>query len=214
MKVVIVDDQTLVRKGMLSLLIPHFPKIHVEEATTMKEARQLLQHFCPDLLVTRMYVKDGNALTLLKYVKGKGFQTKVIILNSKADLLDFRDAKEAGVDGFVLKTATPEELVTAIQLVSQGGKYYDSRIMELMMNRGKISDSLSRLTVKELEVLKALGEGLSNRDIASRLYISEYTVKKHVSQILDKLQVADRTQAALYANMKGIVRYQYEYQHH
>ena len=98
----------------------------------------------------------------------------------------------------------PEEIVNALRLVSKGRKYYDPSMMEIMMKKEKL-DHIEQLTSRELEVLAALGEGLKNKDIAKQLFITEYTVKKHVSQILGKLGLSCRTQAALYASTRGIV---------
>jgi two-component system nitrate/nitrite response regulator NarL len=116
---------------------------------------------------------------------------------------DFLKAEEVGVDGYVLKEALPEELLYAIKIVSQGRKYYDPTLLELKMKE-TANDPINELTPREQDVLMALGEGLPNREIAKRLFITEYTVKKHVSQILSKLELADRTQAALFASSRGL----------
>ena len=110
---------------------------------------------------------------------------------------DFRRARELGVDGYVLKEAFPEELIAAIRLVYRGRKYYDPSMVDLVMNKDEDDSLIEQLTPRELEVLRALGEGLNNKDIAKKLFITEYTVKKHVSQILAKLDLTGRTQAAL-----------------
>jgi two-component system nitrate/nitrite response regulator NarL len=106
-----------------------------------------------------------------------------------------------------LKEALPEEILYAIRIIGRGRKYYDPNVVRLMVedNGGGFTEEL---TPREWDVLKALGRGLANRQIAKELYITEYTVKKHVSQILAKLGLKDRTQAALYANARGVARYQ------
>jgi two-component system nitrate/nitrite response regulator NarL len=107
------------------------------------------------------------------------------------------------VEGYVLKEALPEELLNAIRLVSKGRRYYDPEILDSIMSHRE-SDPLERLTARELEILASLAEGLSNKAIAERHYISENTVKKHIVNILDKMEFQDRTQAALYAFSRGL----------
>jgi two-component system nitrate/nitrite response regulator NarL len=127
---------------------------------------------------------------------------KFIVLTSSADEYDFRKAEEVGAYGYVLKEALPEELLYAVRLVNRGRKYYDPGIISEMMKESSNTDNTEDLTPREQEVLLALGEGLCNKDIGKKLFISDYTVKKHVSQILAKLGLTDRTQAALYVQKK------------
>ena len=99
----------------------------------------------------------------------------------------------------MLKEALPEEMLNALRLVSKGRPYFDPAVMQLVARNRQRENELSLLTERELEVLQELGRGLSNKEIARKLFITEYTVKKHVSGILSKLGLKDRTQAALYA---------------
>ena len=133
------------------------------------------------------------------------------MLTSSTEERDFKRAKEISVDGYVLKEALPEELINALQIVSKGRKYYDPGVLDLLMTSHErpfeIDGHIEQLTPKEKEVLLELGMGHSNKQISQTLFITEYTVKKHVSQVLAKLGLADRTNAALYANAKGLVTY-------
>lgn len=111
-----------------------------------------------------------------------------------------------GVEGYVLKEALPEELLSAIRLVAKGRKYYDPTVVQQAMEydkeyRGK---GMDELTPRELEVLAFLAKGMNNKAIAEALFITEHTVKKHIGQILEKLDLHDRTQAALYAVSRGL----------
>jgi len=128
------------------------------------------------------------------------------VLTSSVNEYDFKKADDAGAYGYVLKEALPEELLYAISLVNKGRKYYDPGIIGKMMSPSSQDDWLDELTPREKDVLLALGQGMCNKEIAKKLYITEYTVKKHVSQILAKLDMTDRTQAALYAQAKGLVK--------
>ncbi|MFP4978197.1 response regulator [Paenibacillus sp. CN-4] len=207
MKIVIVDDHPLVRRG-LAAVISMQPNVQFAgEATSGQEALEVIAECEPDLVLIDLKLADESGLDVIKAARQKGLNTKFILLTSSASREDFLKAEEVLVDGYVLKEALPEELLFAIQLVHKGRKYYDPGLMEDKM-RMSVGSPTDELTPKEREVLIELGQGACNREIASRLFISEFTVKKHVSQILAKLQVADRTQAALYANAVGLTKYE------
>lgn len=207
MRIVIVDDHPLVRQGISSILSLDEKLELAGQAGDREEALQLLNKEDPDLTLMDLKLADDNGLEIIKVARQEGCQSKFIILTSSVDKDDFRQAGEIGVDGYVLKEALPEEILSAIRIVGKGRKYYDPGLMELMLadTKDDEDDELKELTPRELEVLKALGRGLSNKEIARELFITEYTVKKHVSQILDKLQLSDRTQAAIFANSKGLI---------
>ena len=207
-KIIIVDDHPLVRQGLISLFSFEEDLNCIGKAATNDEAFQLIIENKPDIVLVDLRLGSESGFDLVKKVSSKNnFVCKFIVLTSSAHLADFHKAKEVGAHGYILKEALPEELLFAIRLVSSGRKYYDPGIMEIVMGDSEEDDFVSSLTPKEIEVLRELGSGLSNREIASKLFISENTVKKHVSQILDKLQLSDRTQAALFANVKGLATY-------
>ncbi|MBT2288378.1 response regulator transcription factor [Paenibacillus albidus] len=210
MKIVIVDDHPLVRRG-LAAVISMQPNVQFAgEATNGQEALLVIEEAQPDLVLIDLKLADESGLDVIKAARTRGIASKFILLTSSASREDFLKAEEVLVDGYVLKEALPEELLFAIQLVHKGRKYYDPGLMEDKM-RMSGSSPTDELTPKEKEVLIELGQGACNREIAARLFISEFTVKKHVSQILAKLQVADRTQAALYANAVGLTKYEMSY---
>jgi two-component system nitrate/nitrite response regulator NarL len=161
----------------------------------------------PDLVLIDLRLSQENGLDIVEEANKRKERCKCVILTSFADPEDFRRAEASGVHGFILKEALPEEILYAIRIIGRGRKYYDPNVVRLMVedNGGGFTEEL---TPREWDVLKALGRGLANRQIAKELYITEYTVKKHVSQILAKLGLKDRTQAALYANARGVARYQ------
>ncbi len=210
MKVVIVDDHPLVRKGLMSILSLDGSIEVLGEATNSKEALYLFTTVKPELALVDLRLGDESGLDLITEAIRQGVTCKFIVLTSSAKVDDFKRAKELGVDGYVLKEALPEELLHALLVVSKGRKYYDQGVLEFVMKpREPLKEDVhvEKLTPKEKEVLIELGKGLSNKEISQMLYITEYTVKKHVSQVLAKLGLADRTHAALYANVKGLVRY-------
>ncbi|AIQ22220.1 response regulator transcription factor [Paenibacillus sp. FSL E2-8871] len=211
MKIVIVDDHPLVRRGLASVISMQPNVKFAGEATNGQEALLVIEETQPDLVLIDLKLADESGLDVIKKARARGIVSKFILLTSSASREDFLKAEEVLVDGYVLKEALPEELLFAIQLVHKGRKYYDPGLMEDKMRMSESSPT-DELTPKEKEVLIELGQGACNREIASRLFISEFTVKKHVSQILAKLQVADRTQAALYANAVGLTKYEMSYE--
>jgi len=211
MKIVIVDDHPLVRRGLASVISMQPNVQFAGEATNGREALDVIKETKPDIVLIDLKLVDESGLDVIKTARAHGIVSKFILLTSSASREDFLRAEEVLVDGYVLKEALPEELLFAIQLVHKGRKYYDPGLMEEKM-RINGSSSTDELTPKEKEVLIELGQGACNREIASRLFISEFTVKKHVSQILAKLQVNDRTQAALYANAIGLTKYEMSYE--
>ncbi|KHL93975.1 MULTISPECIES: response regulator [Paenibacillus] len=210
MKIVIVDDHPLVRRGLAAVISMQSNLEFAGEATNGQEALLVIEEIQPDLVLIDLKLADESGLDIIKAARIRGIASKFILLTSSASREDFLKAEEVLVDGYVLKEALPEELLFAIQLVHKGRKYYDPGLMEDKMRMSGNSPT-DELTPKEKEVLIELGQGACNREIASRLFISEFTVKKHVSQILAKLQVADRTQAALYANAVGLTKYEMSY---
>lgn len=206
MRIVLVDDHPLVRKGLISVLSLEQDLEVIGEASNTKEALEIINRQQPDVALVDLRLGNEYGIDLIEKSNKDSTDCKFIVLTSSADEYDFRRAEEVGAQGYVLKEALPEELLYAVRLVSRGRKYYDPGIMDEMMKASSNNVMIEELTPREQDVLVALGEGLCNRDIAKRLFITEYTVKKHVSQILGKLELTDRTQAALYAYSKGLVR--------
>ncbi|MFZ3577029.1 response regulator [Virgibacillus sp. DJP39] len=208
MKIIIVDDHPLVRQGLTSVLSLDETIEVLGEATNCKEALHLIYTAQPDLALVDLRIAGESGFDIIKESIRQGATCKFVILTSSTEEDDFTRAKELGVHGYILKEALPEELIHGLRVISKGRKYYDPGVLDLVMQNENIADThIEQLTPKEKEVIIELGKGLSNKDISKTLFITEYTVKKHVSQILAKLGLVDRTQAALYANSKGLVTY-------
>jgi DNA-binding NarL/FixJ family response regulator len=210
MKVVIVDDHPLVRNGLTSILSLDGTMEVLGEATNSREALELFKTTNPDLVLVDLRLGNESGLELITDAKRLGVTCKFVVLTSSSEENDFKKAKEIGVEGYILKEALPEELLHALTVIRKGRKYYDTAVLDLLMNSNHplVEDGhIEQLTPKEKEILIELGKGHSNKEISKTLYITEFTVKKHVSQVFAKLGLADRTQAALYANAKGLVTY-------
>lgn len=202
MKLLLIDDHPLVRKGLQFVLSLEKDMEVIGEASNSSEALNLLKNHTPDIALLDLKLGNEYGLDIVENCFKNNLSCKFIVLTSSSDEYDFRKAEKVGAYGYVLKEALPEELLYAVRLVNQGRKYYDSGIMSEIMKESSTDNNKEDLTPREQEVLLSLGEGLCNKDIGKKLFISDYTVKKHVSQILVKLGLTDRTQAALYVQKK------------
>ncbi|MCG8500252.1 MAG: response regulator transcription factor [Firmicutes bacterium] len=198
MNLVIVDNHPLVRKGLASILVQEkeFEKIH--EASGVEEGMNLIIRQKPDIAMIDISLGKEDGLQIVERGKTMVFDTKFIILTSAIKQEEFWRAEKIGVDGYILKKAFAEDLLYAIRLIKRGKKYYDPDILEYKLMQKK-NNAIYQLTPREKDVFNQLSKGLSNMEIAKQLYISEHTVKKHVSNILSKLNLAHRTQAVIFA---------------
>ena len=212
--VVIVDDQGMVRAGFRSLLSGEPGLEVVGEAADGEEAVEVVTRLAPDitLMDIRMPVLDGLAAT--RRIVGSGVATRVLVLTT-FDLDEYVfEALRAGASGFLLKDAPAEELAAAIRTVARGDSLLapgvTRRVIDAFVRRAAPAapapdGRLDLLTPRELEVLGLLARGLSNLDIATRLFVSEGTTKTHVSNVLAKLGLRDRVQAVIFAYETGRV---------
>ncbi|MGV8147333.1 MAG: response regulator [Alkaliphilus sp.] len=201
MKIVIIDDHPVVRHGLKQTLNIEDDMEVIGMANSSQQGIDLIIKESPDLAIVDLNM-PGGGMDLIRQIREQSLDVKLVILTSYASQEEIKEALSLNVDGCVLKEILPEELVNAIRLVSKGRRYYDPNIMQIALSREK-NDPLDQLTARELEVLKTLAGGLNNKAIAKKLFISESTVKKHISNILDKLELQDRTQAALYSFSRG-----------
>ena len=203
MRIVIVDDHPVVRHGVVESLSMEQDMEVVGMASDSKEGLELLLKTRPDVAIVDLKMPGGGGLALIRQAREKEVDCRFIILTSYASYRDVSEAVTENVDGYMLKEALPQELVSAIRLIAQGRRYYDPEIVDSVMNSKK-KDPFQELTKRELEILEALAGGLNNRAISKNLYISENTVKKHICNLLEKLDMEDRTQAALFAFSHGL----------
>lgn len=207
MKVIIVDDHPLVRQGLSSVLGTQEDIELIGECSNVISAIRLIYELKPDIAIVDLMLGKESGLDIVVEVRKSNLDIKFIILTSSASYENFIQAEKIGVEGYVLKEALPDEFLYAIRLIYRGRKYYDPELIELKREQEESAYN-EQLTEREIEVLKELSYGLNNKQIANKLYITENTVKKHVSQILAKLNLNDRTQAAIYvtnSKIKNIV---------
>lgn len=199
MRLLVTDDHPLVRKGVVSTLSFEDNIEKVYEASNVEEAMRLLSNEKPEIAIIDLKLGKEDGLDIVSKAKENRLKTKFIVLTSSSKQEDFRRAQKANVDGYILKDAFAEDIIYAFRVVARGKKFFDSGLLQYSTSRDE-EDQLTELTPREIDVLAELGKGLSNIQIGKTLFISEHTVKKHVSNILSKLDLTHRTQAALFAN--------------
>lgn len=199
MKILIVDDHPLVRKGISSTLSFEENIEKILEASNVAEAVRFIQTEKPTLAIVDLNLGNEDGLDIIRKSRNKDIDTKFVVLTSSLRKEDYKRSEEVGVDGYILKEAFAEDILYAMHVVLRGKKFIDPEVISHQTSSDKYG-SLSDLTPRESDVLVELGKGLSNFEIAKELYISEHTVKKHVSNILSKLDLSHRTQAALLVN--------------
>jgi DNA-binding NarL/FixJ family response regulator len=213
--VVIVDDEILVRAG-ISLVLEAAGDIEVVgEAADGLEAVRIVRDVRPDIVLLDVHMPTMNGLEAARHIlDDRTSETRVIMLTTFDRDEYVYTAMKAGASGFLLKSAPPEELTRSIRLIAAGDTQLapavTRRLVEDFVRRPPpgqaLPNAFDSLTEREIDVLKLVAEGLSNSEIAGRLYLSEATVKTHINRILTKLQLRDRVQAVVLAYESGLVR--------
>lgn len=205
MRILIVDDHPLVRKGLEVAVSLEEDMQVVGAVANRKEALACLMNNQPDIALIDLRLADEHGLDIIKDAQGINSKCHYVILTSYATRDEIKRALDLQVDGYILKEALPEEVISSLRLIAKGRRYYDPVVVQYALSLQDDKEGIVEgLTLRELEVLRALVKGHNNKDIADLLYISEHTVKKHLGQIFTKLNVKDRTQAALYAVSRGL----------
>ncbi|HOJ79560.1 MAG TPA: response regulator transcription factor [Clostridiales bacterium] len=204
--VLIADDHPLFRQGIKQILELEKDIIVVAQAANGDDAVQLAREHKPDVILMDINMPGSNGLQAIKEIKDENISSKIIVLTIHEDREYLIKTIQMGAEGYVLKDAEPQVLIDAIRNVHIGQSYIQPNMTkELVMEFNRLTlhnkdrNGENRLTAREREVLKLIAEGMINKEIATKLYISEKTVKNHVSSIFRKLNVSDRTQAAIYA---------------
>jgi two-component system response regulator DevR len=201
-RIFLLDDHEVVRRGLADLLggTPGFEI--VGEAGTVEEARQRIFSVKPDVAVLDGRLPDGSGIDVCRDIRSQLPSTYCLILTSYDDQDAVMAAVLAGASGYVLKEVRGSGLIDAIRQVAMGRTLIDPGVMEKMIkqirNPAQPDDKLSQLSEREREVLDLIADGLTNRQIAEKLYLAETTVKNYVSSLLAKLGMNRRTQAAVY----------------
>ena len=208
-RLLIVDDHKVVRQG-LRFLLQHEADIEiVGEAADGEQAVALVRQHVPAVVLLDLLMPTMDGLAALRAIKEISPSTQVIILTSHQGDDELFDAIKAGALSYVLKTAGVDVVVESVRAAARGESLLDPSVAAKVleeMRRARGRDGIDPLSRREVEVLSELARGRSNKEIAKELSIGEETVKTHVSNILSKLHLADRTQAAIYGLQKRLVR--------
>jgi DNA-binding NarL/FixJ family response regulator len=208
-RIVVVDDHPVVREGLRSFLGSRDGLEVVGEAGDVDEAVAVVDRLGPDVVLLDLVLPGGGGVAALPRLLALEPAPRVVVLTSFGGDEQVLAALRAGAAGWLGKDVPPAELEAAIRTVHRGGSVLDpaiaSRVLAEVSSPGGGDPGLEQLTTREREVLGLLGLGLSNKDLAARLFVAEKTVKTHVSAVLAKLHLTDRTQAALYAVHHGLV---------
>lgn len=209
-RVMLADDHILMREGIKQLLEFDGSIEVIEEASDGEECLAKLKNSKPQVLLLDINMPKMNGIEVLEEIKRQDLDVKVLILTVHNEIEYLLKAVDIGVDGYILKESESAELKKAINLVVDGESYIQPKLIPILNNRllarDKDKDKIELLTRREKEVLIAIANGMINKEIANSLRISERTVKNHISSIFKKIEVSDRTQAAVFAIKNDLIQ--------
>lgn len=217
--IIVADDHMLLRQGIKNVLGLEPDFLVIGEAENGEEAVKKVVELNPDIVLLDMNMPRMNGLEVVRQLRSNAkIKSKIIILTINDDETYVKEIVSAGADGYLLKDIEPSMLIKAIRIVYEGGSFIYPTLAKKLF--GELSKRMEqkpesaefnakrrdeRLTYREVEVLQMIGKGLSNQEIAQQLFLSEKTVKNHLTNIFRKIGVTDRTQAVLYAIKHKIV---------
>jgi two-component system, NarL family, response regulator LiaR len=207
-RILIADDHDVVREGLRALIRSEPGMTLVGEAENGSQAIELTRALQPDVLLLDMIMPGMNGLDVIEAIKGKVSPVRILVLTSFSDDELVFPAIKSGAGGYLLKNTHPSVLLQSIRDVHAGMASMSPSIAAILMRElqrpAELPPTEEPLTDREVDILRLIARGLSNDEIAEKLFISEGTVRTHVSRILSKLHLANRTQAALYALRGGL----------
>lgn len=208
-KIMITDDHSMIREGLKNLLELDGDIEVIAEAIDGEDCLEKLETVKPDVLLLDINMPKMNGLEVLKNLKARKSKIKVLVLTVHNEIEYLLKAVDIGVNGYVLKDSESSELKKAIFALVEGETYIQPSLIPAlnskMIEKNEDEVKIDSLTRRELEVLKLLAVGMYNKEVAEKLNISERTVKNHVSNIFKKLEVTDRTQAAVFAIRNNLI---------
>ena len=206
-RILITDDHAVVREGLRTLIGTEPGMEVIGEAADGIEAVQMACELKPDVILMDMVMPRMGGLEAIQKIKEQCPEAQLLVLTSFSDDETVFPAIKAGALGYLLKNTSPDRLLSAIRDVNQGNPSMSpdiaNKLMSELQRKSNLPPTKDPLTDREMDVLKLIAEGMANQEIADQLVISEGTVRTHVSNILSKLHLANRTQAALYALREG-----------
>lgn len=208
--IMIADDHAMMREGIKQLLEFDGTMKVIAEASDGDECLSILKKTKPDVLLLDINMPNKNGIEVLEDLRGRNNETKVLILTVHNEVEYLVKAVDIGVNGYILKDSESAELKRAIEAIVNGENFIQSELIPLLnarlIKRDTDQDKIEQLTKREREVLIQVANGMFNKEIADSLLISERTVKNHISSIFKKIEVSDRTQAAVFAIRNNLIK--------
>ena len=209
-KVMLADDHSLMREGIKHLLEFDGSIEVIDEANNGKECLEKLEKIEPDILLLDINMPDMNGIEVLEELKKQNKNIKILMLTVHSEVEYLIKAIDIGANGYILKDSGSLELKQAINVIMTDGSYIQPSLLPALnsrlINRDIDKEKLESLTKREIEILIQVAGGMFNKEIANNLDISERTVKNHISNIFKKIDVSDRTQAAVFAIKNNVVK--------
>ncbi|AKA67152.1 LuxR C-terminal-related transcriptional regulator [Clostridium scatologenes] len=206
MKIIVISNYSVIREGIVSLICK-YENISIQfVGETIKDAMFLIKSNIADIVLLDINKDNEEELNSINRLITLGVAIKTIVVDFYGNKDLFVKALKSGVQGYILGKSSEDEILYAMDHVYRGKKYFDSYFIDSMINENNdLPNKLETLTSREKEILEEVAKGLSNQKISEELFITEHTVKKHINHIFRKLNVKDRTEAALYWNKYGVL---------
>ncbi len=210
--ILLVDDHPLLRKGVAQLIEMEPGLVVVGQASNGQEAIELAHQLDPDMILLDLNMKGLSGIETLTEMRKQNIYSRVVVFTVSDDQEDVIGALRAGADGYLLKDSEPEDLLPAIRQAAEGQQVFSTNLTQIMAmalrddTSATTADPLEQLTPREIEILKQVALGLANKQIARELDITESTVKVHVKNVLRKLCLRSRVEAALWAVEYKVVK--------
>lgn len=198
--IIVLDDHPIAREGLEAIIKMYKPQEDIVQAGTVEEAITIMETKKPDMVFVDINLGKESGFDFLEWLHSKKSEVKVLMITSSSSENDFLHARALGVDAYLLKDAFIDDIVYSLKVIERGGKFYSSDLVDQMGQLSEEEKLLETLTKRELEVLFFLNQGYSNAKIGEALFVSEGTVKKHISNLLGKLGLENRMEAGLFSS--------------
>lgn len=198
--IMVLDDHPIAREGLEAIIKMYRPEEEIVQVGTVKEAITIMDMQKIDMVFVDINLGEGSGFDFLEWLEPEQSEVKVFMITSSSSESDFLHARALGVDAYLLKDAFIDDIVYSLKVIERGGKFYSSDLVDQMGQLSEDEKLLETLTKRELEVLFFLNKGYSNAKIGEELFVSEGTVKKHISNILGKLGLENRMEAGLFSS--------------
>ena len=213
-RVFIADDHALIRQGLKRVIEFEADVAVVGDGENGRSSLEQIVLLKPDIILLDFHMPDMTGLEVLKALKEKGVSSKAIMLTVADDRKTLLECIQFGAEGYILKDSDTTDIISAIREVHKGESYIDKRLVKFLLEtftdhneEDELANKFGELTERELDVLKSISKGMTNKEVAQTLFLSEKTVKNYASSLFRKLGVKDRVQATLYAINNNLAEY-------